>query len=207
MPGGDAVADRPVADVATRIVAPQDVRDAVAEGQHRARIEGDVMIIEGEIANEPGTFITRSWLGFPEHSSGDRLVVRVNPALALDLQVQAGSLRVNGVEGPIRADVQASSATIDGFSKPLDLTIQAGSMRATGRLDEGESRITCDAGSLNLYLERGSSVRIRAEAHLGKVVLPGIEGSSGAQDVTVGTGTASLSIKTNIGSVNVTADR
>jgi hypothetical protein len=192
---------------AAEVIGDPNVRDAVAEGQHRARIEGDVMIIEGEIANEPGTFITRSWLGFPEHSSGDRLVVRVNPALALDLQVQAGSLRVNGVEGPIRADVQASSATIDGFSKPLDLTIQAGSMRATGRLDEGESRITCDAGSVNLYLERGSSVRIKAQAHLGKVVLPGVEGSSGAQDVTVGAGTASLLIKTNIGSVNVTADQ
>jgi hypothetical protein len=192
---------------AAEVIGDPNVRDAVAEGQHRARIEGDVMIIEGEIANEPGTFITRSWLGFPEHSSGDRLVVRVNPALALDLQVQAGSLRVSGVEGPIRADVQASSATIDGFSKPLDLTIQAGSMRATGRLDEGESRITCDAGSLNLYLERGSSVRIKAQAHLGKVVLPGVEGSSGAQDVTVGAGTASLLIKTNIGSVNVTADQ
>ena len=192
---------------AAEVIGDPNVRDAVAEGQHRARIEGDVMIIEGENANEPGTFITRSWLGFPEHSSGDRLVVRVNPALALDLQVQAGSLRVNGVEGPIRADVQASSATIDGFSKPLDLTIQAGSMRATGRLDEGESRITCDAGSVNLYLERGSSVRIKAQAHLGKVVLPGVEGSSGAQDVTVGAGTASLLIKTNIGSVNVTADQ
>src|SRR3979490_3415685 len=115
-------------------IGDPNVRDAVAEGQHRARIEGDVMIIEGEIANEPGTFITRSWLGFPEHSSGDRLVVRVNPALALHLQVQAGRLRVNGLAGPIRADIQASSATIDGFTKPLDLTIQAGSMRATGRL-------------------------------------------------------------------------
>lgn len=192
---------------AAEVIGDPTVRDAVAEGQHRARIEGDVMIIEGEIAHEPGTFITRSWLGFPEHSSGDRLVVRVNPALALDLQVQAGSLRVNGVEGPIRADVQASSATIDGFTKPLDLTIQAGSMRATGRLDEGESRIACDAGSVNLYLERGSSVRIKAEAHIGKIVLPGVAGSGGAQDVTVGDGAGSLLIKTSMGSVKVTADQ
>jgi hypothetical protein len=191
---------------AAEVIGDPNVRDAVAEGQHRARIEGDVMIIEGEVANEPGTFITRSWLGFPEHTSGDRLVVRVNPALALDLHVQAGSLRVNGVEGPIRADVQASSATIDGFRKPLDLTVQAGSIRATGRLDDGESRIACDAGSVNLYLERGSSVRIKARAHLGKVVLPGAAGSRGAQDVTIGDGTGSLLIETNIGSVNVTAD-
>src|SRR5229473_1666364 len=140
------------------VIGDPNVRDAVAEGQHRARIEGDAMIIEGEVVNEPGTFITRSWLGFPEHSSGDRLVVRVNPALALDLQVQAGS------------------ATIDGFRKPLDLTVQGGSIRANGRLDDGESRIGCDAGSVTLYLERGSSVRIKAQAHMGKVVLPGVAG-------------------------------
>jgi hypothetical protein len=189
---------------AAEVIGDPNVRDAVADGQHRARIEGDVMIIEGETAHEPGTFITRSWLGFPEHSSGDRLVVRVNPALALDLQVQAGSLRVNGVEGPIRADVQASSATIDGFTKPLDLKVQAGSIRANGRLDDGESRIACDAGSVSLYLERGSSVRIKARAHIGKVLLPG---ASGAQDVTVGGGAASLLIETSMGSVTVTADQ
>lgn len=189
---------------AAEIIGDPNVRDAVAEGQHRARIDGDVMIIEGEVANEPGTFITRSWLGFPEHSSGDRLVVRVNPALALDLQVQAGSLRVNGVEGPIRADIQAGSATIDGFRKPLDLTVQGGSIRANGRLDDGESRIACDAGSVNLYLERGSSVRIKAQAHMGKVALPGVAGAGGAQDVTVGGGAASLLIKTSMGSVKVT---
>jgi hypothetical protein len=191
---------------AAEIVGDPNVHDAVAEGQHRVHIEGDVMIIEGEVAHEPGTFITRSWLGFSEHSSGDRLVVKVNPALALDLQVQAGSLRVNGVEGPIRADVQASSATIDGFRKPLDLTVQAGSIRANGRLDDGESRIACDAGSVTLYLERGSSVRIKAQAHIGKVVLPGVAGATGAQDVTVGGGAASLLIKTSMGSVKVTAD-
>jgi len=189
------------------VIGDPNVRDAVAEGQHRARIEGDAMIIEGEVVNEPGTFITRSWLGFPEHSSGDRLVVRVNPALALDLQVQAGSLRVSGVEGPIRADVQAGSATIDGFRKPLDLTVQGGSIRANGRLDDGESRIGCDAGSVNLYLERGSSVRIKAQAHMGKVVLPGVAGADGAQDVSVGGGAASLLIKTSMGSVRVTADK
>ncbi|TMD49515.1 MAG: hypothetical protein E6I86_03760 [Chloroflexi bacterium] len=192
---------------AAEVIGDPNVRDAVADGQHRARIDGDVMIIEGETANEPGTFITRSWLGFPEHSSGDRLVVRVNPALELDLQVQAGSLRVNGVDGPIRADVQASSATIDGFRKPLDLKVQAGSIRANGRLDDGESRIACDAGSVNLHLERGSSVRVNARAHLGKITLPGEAGDRGAQDVTIGDGTASLVIETNMGSVRVTADQ
>ncbi len=189
------------------IIGDPAVRDAVAEGRHRARIDGDLMIIEGETGDEPGSFITRTWLGFPEHMSGDRLVVKVNPSLAIDLHVQAGSARVRGVDGPIRADVQAGSATIDGFSNPLNLTVQGGSIHATGRLADGESRIACDAGSVNLHLERGSSVRVNARAHLGKVTLPGEAGARGAQDVTIGDGAASLVVETTMGSVNLTADQ
>ena len=191
---------------AAEIVGDPAVRDAVAEGRHRARIDGDLMIIEGETGDEPGSFITRTWLGFPEHMSGDRLVVKVNPSLAIELQVQAGSARVRGVDGAIRADVQAGSATIDGFRSPLNLTVQGGSIQATGRLDDGESRIACDAGSVNLHLERGSNVRMNARAHMGKVTLPGEAGARGAQDAIVGDGTASLVIETNMGSVKVTAD-
>ena len=192
---------------AAEIIGDPAVRDAVAEGRHRARIDDDQMIIEGETGDEPGSFITRTWFGFPEHMSGDRLVVRVNPSLAIDLHLQAGSGRIRGVEGPIRADIQAGSATIDGFRNPLNLTVQGGSIQATGRLADGESRIACDAGSVNLHLERGSSVRLNARAHMGKVSLPGEAGARGAQDVTIGDGTASLIIETNMGSVKVTADQ
>jgi hypothetical protein len=192
---------------AAEIIGDPAVRDAVAEGRHRARIEGDLMIVEGETVDEPGSFITRTWLGFSEHKSGDRLVVRVNPSLAIDLHLQAGSARVRGVDGPIRADVQAGSATIDGFGNPLNLTVQGGSIQASGRLVDGQSRIACDAGSVNLHLERGSSVRMNARSHLGKITLPGEAGALGAQDVTIGDGTASLVIETNMGSVKVTADQ
>jgi hypothetical protein len=188
------------------IIGDASIHDAVAEGQHRARIDGDTMIIEGQTLPESGSFI----FGFPHHAGPDRLVVRVNPSLSLDLQLQAGNCRVSGMQGPIRADVQAGSATIEGFSKPLDLSVQAGSVRATGRLDEGDSRIACDAGSVNLHLERGSSVRVTARANLGKVTLPGgaeLAGARGTQDVTIGDGVASLKIDTSLGSVKLTADQ
>jgi len=187
---------------AAEIIGDASIRDAVAEGLHRARIEGDTMIIEGQMREEWGSFV----FGTPRNVGPDRLVVRINPSLRLELQIQAGNCRVSGVEGPIRADVQASSATFDGFSKPLDLTVQASSVRATGRLDEGDSRIACDAGSVNLHLERGSSVRLKARSQMGKVSLPGAAGAGGAQDVTLGDGTGSLLIETTMGSVKVTAD-
>jgi hypothetical protein len=188
------------------IIGDPTVREAIADGPHRARIDGDVMVIEGESSDEPGGFI----FGFGRNLGSDRLLVRMNPSLPLDLQVQAGSCRVQGLKAEIRAEVQAGSASIDGFGKSFDLSVQAGSVRATGRLDEGDCRIGCDAGSVNLHLEHGSSVRIQARASMGKVTLPAgevVAGVDGGRDVTIGHGRASLRIEANLGSVNVSADR
>ena len=188
------------------IVGDPNVKDAVAEGPHQARIEGDTMVIDRYDADESAGFI----FGLARNIPNGRLLVRLNPSLALDVQVQAGNCRVRGVQGPIRADVQAGSATIEGFSGPFDFSVQAGSVKAWGCCDEGESRIACDAGSVNLHLERGSSVRVKARAHMGKVALPGdatIAGSRASQDVTIGGGNGSLVIDSNMGSVKVTADQ
>ncbi|HET9849693.1 MAG TPA: hypothetical protein VFR68_14190 [Candidatus Dormibacteraeota bacterium] len=188
------------------IVGDPNVRGAVAEGPHEARIEGDVMVFEGPSnGDEPGSF----FFGIGRSLANEKLLVRLNPSLALDLQLQAGSCRVSGVEGPIRADVQAGSATIEGFAKPFDLSVQAGSVKASGCCSEGESRIACDAGSVTLHLERGSGMRVRARAHMGKVALPDAEvtGTHASHEVTIGDGGGSLVINTNMGSVKVTADQ
>ena len=188
------------------VIGDPTVHEAVAEGPHSARIDGDVMVFEAEGSHEHEGFI----FGLGRHIPEGKLLVRMNPALDLELRVQAGSCRVRGVEGSIRADVQASSATVDGFASPINLSVQAGSVRATGRLDRGDSRIVCDAGSVNIHLERGSSVNIRARASMGKVELPGGPGASGvirAQQATVGAGDGSLAIETSMGNVKVTSDQ
>ena len=189
------------------IVGDPSVRDAVAEGPHRARIDGEVMVFDSPPADEDdGGF----FFGVGRNLANRTLLLRVNPALGLDLQLQAGSCRVRGVEGPIHADVQAGSATIEGFAKPFDISVQAGSVKASGCCNEGESRIACDAGSVNLHLERGSALRVKARANMGKVVLPGqgtIAGSRASQAVTIGDGAGSLVIDSNLGSVRVTADQ
>ncbi len=189
------------------IIGDPNVRDAVAEGPHHARIEGDVMVFEGPAAGEEdGGF----FFGIGRQLANERLLLRVNPSLGLELRLQAGSCRVRGVEGPIHADVQAGSATIEGFAKPFDFSVQAGSIKASGCCNEGESRIACDAGSVNVHLERGSGLRMKARAHMGKVALPGdaaIAGSRASQEVRIGDGGGSLVIDTSMGSVTVTADQ
>ncbi|MGH7777695.1 MAG: hypothetical protein ACREPI_11045 [Candidatus Dormibacterales bacterium] len=157
---------------AVQVVGDTSVREASAEGGHEARREGSVLIVEGEGAfpSDRGFQFgrrgrDRAGRGFQFGRRGAagltrQLVVRMNPDLRLEAEVQAGSLSVSGLRGPIRAEIQAGSASIEDFRSPLDISVQAGSLRAWGVLDRGDSRISCEAGTVKLHLARGSSVRI-----------------------------------------------
>src|SRR3982074_2940021 len=107
----------------TEIVGDPGVQEAVAEGPHVARRDGDTLIIEGEedTAELPG--FRFSWRrGYHLHFGDVRpLRIRMNPNLPLEVEAQAGSLRVRDVKAPIRADVQAGQTRIEAFSAPLRL--------------------------------------------------------------------------------------
>jgi len=145
---------------------------------------------------------------------GEDLTVRMRPDLPLDASVTAGSLKVAGVTGPLRVAVAGGSAKLDQFRGPLDLSVEAGSVKGSGLLASGSSRIRCQAGTVRIHLERGSSVKVRARAELGNVVLPGdaegerwLAGGGAAREVTVGDGAALLEIEANMGNVVVSAER
>ena len=86
---------------------------------------------------------------------------------------------------------------------------QAGSIRAAGVPVEGDSRITCLAGSVRLHLGRGSDVRVRARAQMGKVRIEGARRSestgigSSTEELVLGEGRASLEIDASMGSIRV----
>jgi hypothetical protein len=192
------------------IIGDPTVHEAVAEGPHTARRQGDTLIIErdeGDWALGAFQFNFRGRHPRPPRPRhfhwGDMmpLRVRVNPDLALEVEAQAGKLTIRGVNGPIRADVQAGSTDIDGFRSPIELSSQAGSVRARGRLDHGRSRISCEAGSVRLHLEQGSSVRVSARTTLGKVSFDG-----DTNPWVIGGGEATLDIDATMGSVRVTTD-
>jgi|SRR5215467_7029814 len=197
------------------IIGDPTVVEAVADGPHTARREGDTLVIEGEEDpfGVPGFHFAwagggprpyRRWRhhrGFP---FGDRmpLRVRVNPDLPLEVESQAGKLTIRGVHGPIRAEVQAGSTDIVDFRSPLDLSVQAGSVRARGRLDHGASRIRCEAGGVRIRLEHGSSVRVSARTTLGKVQFD----NDGSDPWVIGSGEGTMEISATMGSVRVMSD-
>jgi hypothetical protein len=196
------------------IVGDPSVDFAVAGGPHRARLQGDTMVIE-HVPFDEDTFS----FGHGERRLAingfdiqrRKLTVRMNPDLALVANVQAGNVRVDGVHGPITSEVQAGNCKVADFRGTLNLVVQAGNVTASGRLDSGASKVLCEMGSVKINLEKGSSVRISARTTMGKVAIEG-GGTEHAgvgqpgRDVTIGSGAATLDVECTMGSVKVSAD-
>jgi hypothetical protein len=202
---------------AVRVVGDPSVAEASVEGSHRVRREGNALLIDGNVdPDEPGGFAFegrrpswhRQWASW--RRLAEPLVVRVHPGCAVDAEVSAGSLTSVGVTGPLHVVLAAGSARLDDVASPFDVETRAGAVRVRGRLDTGESRIRCEAGSVNVQLTRGSDVRVRARAELGRVRVQGVSGHEpqlGSQrEVTIGAGTATLDIEAAMGSVEVQSE-
>jgi hypothetical protein len=176
---------------AIEVVGDDDVLEAVAEGDHRTRREGDALLIDGsafgdeddEASSDFGDWFQTTGRrhvrrirvgGRGAGASAYRprpLRVRMNPELILDARVEAGPLVIKRVRGPVTARGAAGPLTITGFESPIDLKVSAGKVTAKGRVDHGESHIDCDAGKVRVHLDSGSHARVRAQATLGKVGL------------------------------------
>lgn len=187
---------------AVSIVGDPDVHTAIAEGDHTARIEGGVLTIESTLDRAPGFAFMRT-PGMRARTMARvgaqhvrPLNVRMNPDLALDTQMDAGSMTIRDVHGPIRAHTSAGALRIQGFTSPIDLRIAAGSATAHGRIDHGTSRVECDAGKVSIRLTPDSSVDIRGRVNLGQLNAPD----------RIGDGDGELQIVANLGAVDVGLD-
>ena len=195
-----------------RVIGDPSVAGAVADGEHTAEQDGSTLVIRSYISGGGGFVFGRRGrirvnMGGRNHD--DRVDVRMNPRLALDLEVKAGEVRVDGVEGPLRATVMAGDVRIDRFRSPINLDVKAGQVRARGRLDSGESHVRCSAGQVRIELERGSSVRVRASARLGTIDLDDgseIAGIGGAQERVIGGGAGLLELEATLGQVEVRSE-
>jgi hypothetical protein len=208
---------RVVANIGTvEIVGDPSVAFVTADGPHRAHQEGDTMVIDHLPFGDDGNFtfggdalrhIIRK--SFDIQRRG--LTVRMNPDLALAVSTKAGDVRVDGIHGPISAEVQAGNCTISDFRGPLNVVVQAGSLNASGRLDGGASRVRCQMGSVKINLEKGSSVRISARTTMADVAIEGAAtagataGSVG-NVVTIGGGAGTLDLDCTMGDVKVVAN-
>ena len=183
------------------IIGDPTVATAVADGPHKARQDGDTMVIDQTVLSDDGSSFefNRPYarVTIPGFDFNRNLVVRMNPALALHSRVQAGNVRIQGVRGPITSDVQAGNSIVEDFAGPVDLSVAAGNIEARGRLDGGTSSIRCQMGEVKVILDRTSNVRMTARTTLGDVQLEGVDG-----DV-LGNGAGRLDISCTMGDVKV----
>ena len=185
----------------TEIVGDPTVASAVADGPHRARQEGDTLVIDQSVLTGETSFeFNRPYarIAIPGFDTDKKLTVRMNPALVLRTRVQAGNLYIRGVKGPVTSDVQAGNCIVDGFAGPVNLSVSAGNLEARGRLEGGNSSIRCQMGEVKVDLDRTSSVRIAAHTTLGKISVEGVK------DQVVGSGAGNLEINCTMGDVKVT---
>ncbi len=204
------------------VFGDETVAQAEVEGPHRAEIDGDTLVVHGEWDDEAGPGFSfgvgrhgrrRGVVHVGQNRKLARLRIRANPALDVDAEMDAGRLSIKGMHGRIRARVAAGPITLEEFTGELDVAVNAGAVRANGKLTEGESRIRSDAGAVRVALDPSSSVRIVAQAALGKVLVPDssderprrrFAGDRG--EAVIGDGVATLRVETAMGSVHVTTN-
>ena len=187
----------------TEVIGDASVDYAVADGPHRVRQEGDTMVIEQSNLTG-GTFeFIRRGTGSSRSAFGDKLTVRMNPALRLAAKAQAGNVRIEGIHGGLTAEVHAGSCIVSDFRGPIELAAIAGSIDASGRLDSGASSIRCDMGEVKVTLARDSSVRLNARSTFGEIAIEGDDFSSEGLPVKLGSGAGTLDIQCRMGSVHV----
>ena len=201
-----------------RITGDAEVREAAVTGLHEVHREGETLVIRTTTAGDDDSGFSFRWpgrAGLPNFGSGHPerslrpIQVRMNPELALEVEMSAGLLSVKGVKGPIKADIQAGSAKLEGFASPFDLKVTWGTVSATGVLQDGQSKVRCEAGTVKIGLEEGSSVKVQARSTLGRISLPGeaagiAEGwtMGGEQrEATIGSGQGQLDVETTTGAV------
>jgi hypothetical protein len=192
----------------TEIIGDPTVSYAVAEGPHKARQEGGTMVIEQSPLDDEASFVFSRPEGrvrIPRVNIGDKLIVRMNPALALAAKTQAGNLQINGVKGAITAEVQAGNCDIEAFGGPLNLKVTAGNITARGHLDSGASAIRCQMGEVHVVLDKASSLRIRARTTMGEISFENVE-PAGKSEGIIGSGAGTLDCDCTMGTIRIAVE-
>jgi hypothetical protein len=167
---------------AIEVVADPAVADlVVVDGTHHVQREDDVLVVS-DTASEGSRFGT--WQG------GRRLVVRVNPELEVDVEVTGALLTVRGMNGALRAVVQAGSAGIEGVSGALDLRVTAGSAVIAGSPRDGDWRLSSESAAVELVLDVGTDATVTVTGRHSRVDALGSE-----THAVLGTGSRAIDIE------------
>lgn len=192
-----------------RIVGETSVATLSADGPHVLRRNGTTLEVssDGEIGPSLDGFsilrgVPRSLEDIRALGLGKELLIRVNPALEVDVEVTAGQLSTERVPHLGKVRVTAGGAKLLDVTEVNDVLVQAGSATIKGTITQGRHRVRAESGSLSITLGDDSNVTVKSDAQLGRVSWAG--GHSGAGDeVVMGHGNARLDVEVVMGHAQV----
>ncbi|MCD5350941.1 hypothetical protein [Kineosporia mesophila] len=169
---------------AVQVVADPTVAQLYVSGPHRINQEGSTLVVSGtgpldERANRQGGNLlggfsfsdlpkTLTWArSWKEH----QLLVRVNPALLVELEATGAEVKLSGLVGGLKARVVASSLKADKLRGRLDVEAMSSSVKLSA-VPLGESRFYAESSSARLTLLEGSDLRISGTNRMGRLQLP-----------------------------------
>jgi len=138
-----------------------------------------------------------------------QLTIRVNPALAVTLDVTGADVKLTGLVAGVSARLVACSLKLDKTRCQLDLSATSSSLKLTA-IPTGNSRLKCESSSARLVLPAGTDLTITASNRMGQLSLPDRQVSTlpfegETSEVTIGDGRDHLSLEAVMSSVTVSA--
>ena len=192
-----------------RIIGETAVATLSADGPHVLRRNGAVLEVssDGELgASLDGFSILR---GVPRNmediralSLGKELLLRVNPAIVVDVEMTAGNLNTERVPHLGKVRVTAGGAKLLDVTEINDALVQAGSATIKGSIKTGRNRIRAESGSLSITLGDDSNVTVTGESQLGRISWAGVHTGSIDEEV-MGNGSAELDVEVVMGHAQV----
>jgi hypothetical protein len=195
------------------IVADPTVDTLVADGPHTLRQDGPTLVLEAPGADGWKTQPAPKYLGWVPNvvwtaGRGEKVHVRVNPALPLTVDATASAVEIVGTRSSLTLGGSASSVKVRDHVGSLHGTLSMGSAKIATTLT-GPSDFSCELGSVDLRLEDGSDVTVTAFAEMGSLYFAGhgkepwsYDGRA-SQTIVAGAGTHTFGLSVRMGSASI----
>lgn len=189
-----------------RLIADPSVASVTVEGEHTRRRRGTTIqiICEGHLAPDLSGLLRlkmpRTTEDLKDLGLGREIVIRVNPQLAVDVEVSGGALHSEGIEELGILRTTACAAQLADVRHIRSGLVQAGSTTVRGSFDTGHSQIRVESGNLTVRLTEDANVAVRATSHNGIVSWPE---PGDTDEYVVGNGSARLDLSVLVGHIAV----
>lgn len=186
----------------------------VKNGSLEITEDGDVIRILGVGKIDDPTEI--GWLNTVIRTIGRNLPVDIHvkvPSNLLELEVKAvaGDVMVSGVTGAVSLEMSAGDLKLRDAGR-FNINAKAGDIKVQTKLTDGESNLRALAGNVDVILEQGSSVTLKANNSAGDITAKGFiltqtekRMVGGSLEGRLGAGRAKLNVNLTAGDLDIEA--